>query len=143
MKHKKSKRGIFIGIIMVVIILFLLLLKSCTDEKPSVNEPKQEEQQEEKEELIQLINLYDLLERADFCSKKWNEDAKEVVKEIEDLGASKSESSKKKDQEMGRILQQISTNLSRCIEKYSIENIDVLEKSLQEFEEMNGGIEHE
>ncbi len=139
MNNKKLKRGIFIGIIILMIILFLLLIKSCSGIHVMPNtDPKQEEK--EKAEIIQLIRLYDLLERADFCSKQWNEDAKEVVEEIELLATSKEDSS---DQEIAGILHRIANDLNELSKKNSIENIDALEKSLNEFETIYGGKNNE
>lgn len=138
----KKKFLIFI-LLFLAIVFALLLLKSCSSNQQTVNtDPKQEEKENEKEkaEIIQLIRLYDLLERADFCSKQWNEDAKEVVEEIEILATSKEASL---DTEVADILHRIANDLNELSKKNTIENIDNLEKSLNEFETIYGGQNNE
>lgn len=137
MKNKKFRRLIFLSIICILIILFLLCLKSCSETKEKQNEQELTSQiEKEKQETLNLIQLFDLLERADFCSQGWNEDALKVVDTLKLMAEDKSASKNLNNQEIGKQLQQVSNDLGNLIEKNSIENIDALEESLSRLNEL-------
>lgn len=145
---KKFKRTLFVVVSVIAIIIFLLLLRSCSPSKvdTQVVEKSQkvvveenERDREKKKEIIQLLNFYDLLARADFCSPQWNKDAKSVVKELQALAIDKHES----DPEMAIVIEQIASDLNNLANKNSLVNINSLEATLIEFENLNGGSSNE
>lgn len=144
----KFKRTLFVGCTIIAIIIFLLLLRSCSPSKvePQIVEKSQkvvveekEVESKEKKEVIQLLNLYDLLARADFCSPQWNKDAKNVVKELQTLAIDKQES----DSDAAELIEQIASDLSNLANKNSLENINSLEATVIEFENLSGGRSNE
>lgn len=131
-------KQVLVGVLLLFVVFFMyqFVQKETQQEGMKTEEKEKAVIEQEKEEIVGMIELIDLLEKADFCSERWKEEAKGVVLEIEGWAEEKEKSG---DKQKGQLFYQIATDLSKLIQQQSSENIDDLEKSIQEFETHYGG----